>query len=258
MLAPTMLGRILRRERLLVSIVLVVVVAFCWSYLLTGAGTMQEMGGMSMPMSSWPWSITHAALMFSMWLVMMTAMMLPSAAPAILLYSHISVRSHTGSSVLPMLFALGYLLAWACFSLLADLAQFLLEWSGLLSAMMEATSTALSGALLVAAGLYQLTPLKRACLQACRSPLEFLMLHWRQGKAGALKMGIRHGAYCVACCWALMLLLFVGGVMNLAWILGIAVYVLAEKVLPGGRGIAVGGGAVLVTAGAFLLARGLL
>lgn len=258
MLAPTVLGRILQRERLLASIALVVVVALCWSYLLTGAGTMQDMGGMAMPMSLWPWTMAHAALMFLMWLVMMTAMMLPGASPAILLYSHISARSNAGPSAAPLLFALGYLAAWACFSLMAVLAQFLLEWVGLLSSMMEATSTALSGTLLVAAGFYQLTPLKRACLQACRSPLDFLMLHWQPGKAGALKMGIQHGAYCVACCWALMLLLFVGGVMNLAWILSIALYVLAEKLVPGGRRFAWAGGAVLIAAGAFFLARALL
>jgi predicted metal-binding membrane protein len=258
MLAPTLLGRMLQREWLPASIALAVVIALCWRYLLTGAGTMRDMGGMTMPMSLWPWTIAHATTLFVMWLAMMTAMMLPGASPVILLYSRICQRGGAGPSVAPMLFASGYLAAWACFSLIAVLAQFLLEWAGLLSSMMEATSTAWSGALLVAAGLYQITPLKRACLQSCRSPLEFLTLHWQAGKAGALKMGMRHGSYCVGCCWALMLLLFVGGVMNLGWIAGIAIYVLAEKLFPGGRGIAWTGGAALIAAGVFLLGRPLI
>lgn len=252
MFASLVLSRVLRREKLLVSLILVVVILLSWAYLIGGAGTMEEMGDMTMPMSTWPWTMTHAALMFSMWLVMMAAMMLPSAMPAILLYSHIRMQGDGADLAAPVLFASGYLAVWACFSLLATLAQFLLEWTGFLSSMMESTSTVLTGALLLLAGLYQLTPLKQACLRACRSPLDFMMLHWQRGRTGALKMGIRHGAYCAGCCWALMFLLFVGGVMNLAWIIGIALYVLLEKLLPGGRGIAGVAGVALIAAGTFL------
>lgn len=208
---------------------------------------------MMMPMSIWPWTMTHALLMFSMWLVMMTAMMLPSATPAILLYRYICQRSNTERVTPSVLFVLGYLTVWAGFSLGAVFIQFLLEWTGFLSSMMEATSIRLSGVLLVVAGLYQVTAWKNRCLRACRSPLDFLMLHWQGGATGALKMGIWHGAYCVACCWALMLLLFVGGVMNLVWIIGIASYVLIEKLAPGGPAIARAGGILLIAVGTFLV-----
>lgn len=245
-------SRILQRDRLLVALALAAVIVLSWLYLVTGAGTMQEMGGMSMPMSTWPWTTTHAVLMFFMWLVMMTAMMLPSATPAILFYSFIHRQGSSRSATAPLLFALGYLATWACFSVMAVLAQFLLEWVGLLTSMMEATSAFLSGVLLLSAGLYQLSPFKHACLRACRSPLDSLMLHWRAGRTGALTMGVRHGAYCAGCCWALMLLLFVGGVMNLAWITGIAVYVLVEKLMPAGRSIARAAGVALIAAGTYL------
>lgn len=248
-----MLERILRHERIVTPIALLVVTALCWAYLLTGAGTMQEMGGMDMPMSIWPWTLAHAALMFFMWLVMMAAMMLPSAAPVILLYRTISCRGSGEASVAPGLFALGYVAIWGCFSLAALLVQFLLEWIGLLSPMMESASARLSGALLIAAGIYQFTPLKQACLRLCRSPLEYLSLHWRPGKRGAFMMGARHGVYCVGCCWGLMLLLFVGGVMNLMWILGLAAFVLVEKLLPGGKWMGQAAGVLLVAAGTALL-----
>ena len=212
---------------------------------------------MTMPMSVWPWTAAHGALMFIMWLVMMTAMMLPSAAPVVLLYSTISRRSNGTTSIAPSLFALGYIVTWGCFSLAAVLTQFFLEWAGLLSPMMEATSTRLSGALLITAGLYQFTALKHSCLRLCRSPLEFLMSRWRSGKLGAFEMGVRHGIYCVACCWGLMLLLFVGGVMNLMWVVGLALYVLVEKLVPGGQRIGHAAGVLLVGTGIVLLATSL-
>jgi predicted metal-binding membrane protein len=128
---------------------------------------------------------------------------------------------------------MGYLAVWSLFSVGAVVLQFLLERAALLSPMMESTSIVLAGAILIMAGLYQWTPLKSSCLTQCQSPLDFVMANWRSGRAGAFQMGFRHGIYCVGCCWVLMLLLFVGGVMNLAWIAGLAVYVLVEKVLPG-------------------------
>jgi predicted metal-binding membrane protein len=250
---PGVLASVLRHEQRAVTICLLAVTLLSWSYLLAGAGTMQEMGGMSMPMSTWPWSTTHAWLMLVMWLVMMVAMMLPSAAPVILLYSTICRASPSARRSAPGFFTLGYLAVWSCFSIAALLAQFLLEWSSLLSPMMESASVTLSGVLLIAAGIYQFTPLKRNCLALCRSPLEFLMSRWRPGRRGAFMMGARHGLYCLACCWSVMLLLFVGGLMNLLWIIGIAVFVLLEKLLPGGQRLGQAIGAALVVAGAALL-----
>lgn len=155
--------------------------------------------------------------MFFMWLVMMAAMMLPSAAPVILLYTTIARRSASAGSApfAPSLFVLGYLAIWSVFSLAAVLAQFFLEWTTLLSPMMESSSAVLSGILLIGAGIYQFTPLKHSCLRLCRSPLDFLTSHWRSGNRGAFVMGVRHGIYCLGYCWGLMLLLFVGGIMNL-------------------------------------------
>src|SRR3569832_2695298 len=161
---------------------------------------MQDKGGMAMPMSISPWPTATAQLKKFNRLEMMTAMMLPSASPVILLYGTIARRGAAGMAAAPAIFALGYLAAWGGYSLAALLAQCLLEWTQLLSPMMEAASGVRSGALLSAAGLYQLTPLKRACLNSCRSPLEFLSTHWRPGKRGAFLMGARHGVYCVGCC----------------------------------------------------------
>jgi predicted metal-binding membrane protein len=227
--------RILRHERALLVAAVSLVIALSWAYLLLGAGTMEEMDGMLMPMSAGPWTLAHALLMLCMWVVMMVAMMLPSAMPMMLFYSTIARRQSTTSGFTSRvsLFAVGYLAVWSLFSVGAVVLQFLLERAALLSSMMESTSIVLAGAILIMAGLYQWTPLKSSCLTQCQSPLDFVMANWRSGRAGAFQMGFRHGIYCVGCCWVLMLLLFVGGVMNLAWIAGLAVYVLVEKALPG-------------------------
>lgn len=227
---------------------LLAVIGLSWAYLLTGAGTMQEMGDMLMPMSSGPWDLGHALVMLAMWAVMMAAMMLPSAAPMILLYGTIargrSARGEevTGSAV----FTAGYIVVWAAFSLAAVALQFGPEATALLSPMMESTSMVFAAALLVATSVYQWTPLKQACLKRCRSPLEFVLTQWREGRRGAFVMGTRHGAYCVGCCWMLMLLLFVGGVMNLVWIAGLAAYVLVEKLAPAGHWVGRATGLLLI------------
>jgi predicted metal-binding membrane protein len=248
---------VLRHDRLLVVSALLVVVALSWTYLYlltgTGAGMLQEMGAMLMPMSMSmepaPWTLPHAVLVFAMWAVMMAAMMLPSAAPMILLYGTIA-RNRAGELMTASGgFTLGYITVWATFSLVAVALQFGLEQAALLSSMMKTTSTALAGAVLIAAGLYQWTPLKQFCLRHCRSPLEFMTTHWRAGVRGAFLMGFQHGAYCVGCCWLLMLLLFVGGVMNFAWIGGIALFILIEKLAPAGHWIGRGAGALLVAWG---------
>ncbi len=150
-------------------------------------------------------------------------------------------------------FLAGYLLAWGGFSLAAVALQRLLEQTELLSAMMHSTSALLGGGLLIVAGLWQLTPLKHACLRHCRSPVTYISSHWRRGRLGALRMGIGHGGFCLGCCWFLMVLLFYGGVMNLYWIIGLAVYVLIEKTLPVGQRLAVLIGPALVAWGAVLI-----
>jgi predicted metal-binding membrane protein len=247
---------LLRRDRLFVAIGLTAVVALAWLYLVTGAGIDTDMADMSMDMPM-PWSPSYAALMFVMWWVMMIAMMVPSAASMVLLFAAIKRKQTTAISpfVEAWVFLAGYLLLWAGFSLVAALAQWELERVGLMSMAMESTSAVFGGAILVAAGLYQFTPIKNSCLRYCQSPVLFLSRHWRPGAAGALRMGLQHGSYCVGCCWFLMALLFVSGMMNLVWITGIALYVASEKLLPLGQWFGRVAGVGLIGSGAIVLAR---
>jgi predicted metal-binding membrane protein len=186
---------------------------------------------------------------------MMVAMMLPSAAPMILLYAAVNRKAHErGAPFVPTgVFAVGYLATWGVFSLLAVTLQWGLERTALLSSMMASTSLVLGGLLLIAAGAWQLTPLKHACLKHCRSPLHFLSHHWRKGRGGAFRMGVEHGAFCLGCCWFLMGLLFYGGVMNLYWIVGLAAYVLLEKTVPAGHWLGSAAGVGLIAWGGVLL-----
>jgi predicted metal-binding membrane protein len=190
-----------------------------------------------MLMDAAEWTPTYAVLVFLMWWVMMTAMMLPSAVPTLLLYA--AVRRRGGGSADPVvmtaIFLLGYLAVWALFSLLATALQGALEYIGVVSGMLSVSNRALGGLILLAAALYQFTPIKQACLTQCRNPVRFITDAHGAGLAGAFRRGIRHGTYCVGCCAVLMLLLFFGGIMNLFWIAGLGVYVLLEKLLPWGR-----------------------
>jgi predicted metal-binding membrane protein len=202
------------------------------------------------------WGAVDYWLMFVMWSVMMAAMMTPSASPMVLTYTRMTrqrqadLKPVTGTAV----FFFGYLLIWTAFSGAATVAQGGLHAATLLSPMMETTSPVLGGIILIAAGVFQFTPLKYACLSHCRTPLGYFMTEWREGKWGPLVMGIRHGAFCVGCCWLMMALMFVAGVMNLFWIALISVYVLAEKVLPGGHKISWGIGALMVGWGVWMIA----
>jgi len=228
-----LIERLARRDRRVVAGGLLLITLLAWWYLLAGAG--MDMGEMDMDMPM-PWSGGYAVLVFFMWWIMMVAMMVPSAAPMILLFALVnrSNRAAGAPAVSVTLFALGYLAAWGGFSLLATAAHWLLDQSGFLSPGMASKSQLLGGLLLVMAGIYQMTPWKHACLRHCRGPMDFITRYWRPGPAGALQMGLRHGALCVGCCWVVMGLLFYGGVMNLFWIVGIAVLVLLEKLLPAG------------------------
>jgi predicted metal-binding membrane protein len=227
--------RALRRDRLLVALSLAGVVGLAWLYLWRAAMSMHGEHGASTAMAAmWPLELF---LTFAMWVVMMAGMMLPSATPTVMVYASMVGKNAERGNVLPAawIFASGYFLVWTLFSLFAALLQAALQHAGLLTDMMESVSSRLTGVLLLAAGLYQLTPVKDTCLGKCRDPVRFFMLHWRPGAAGALRMGITHGAYCVGCCWVLMLLLFAVGVMNLAWVAVVAAFVLLEKILPAGR-----------------------
>jgi predicted metal-binding membrane protein len=240
----TALERVLRRDRVILVAALAMVVAIAWVWVVVGAGTgMSTIGmtrrsgmpqGTSMIMEPAVWNLGYAGLMFAMWWVMMVAMMLPSATPMLLLFARVNrqQRARERPYVPTGVFAAGYLLAWGGFSVLATALQWALEQAGLSSPMMVTTSYWLGGGILLAAGLWQLTPIKAVCLRHCRSPLGFLMQGWRPDRVGALRMGLEHGTYCLGCCWFLMGLLFFGGIMNLFWIAGLAGFVLLEKTIP--------------------------
>jgi predicted metal-binding membrane protein len=250
----TTVERAIVRERWIVIGSLGLLTAACWAWIVPMADDMY--GGMTGP-SAWmmttAWDAPHLALLFAMWTAMMTGMMLPSAAPTLLIYGMVARRDDAaGAAMRVHLFAGGYLIAWTAFSAVATGGQRLLASTGVLSPMMEAQAPLAAGAMLVVAGLYQLTPLKRACLSACQSPAAFLVKHWRAGRAGALRLGLVHGWYCLGCCWALMLLLFAFGVMNLGVIVGLTAFLLLEKLMPpraqGGRF----SGALLVGLGLYI------
>jgi predicted metal-binding membrane protein len=220
-----------------------------------------DMPGMDMPgmgsMSTEPriWGPAIWALMIAMWWIMMIAMMSPSAAPAVLLYArvhrHALAQGQNQDKLAPTgVFVAGYLLVWLAFSVAAAALYWLLEREAIVSATtMGSQSRWLSGAVLITSGLYQLSPFKNACLSHCRAPAEFLSRHWRPGALGALRAGVLHGTYCVGCCWMLMALLFVGGVMNLVWIAALAILVLVEKLFPAGHWIGRAAGIVLIVWG---------
>jgi predicted metal-binding membrane protein len=222
------------RERVVVVVALGSLTLLAWIYLVARAG---EMGGDGMSMQTagiQPWTAADFLLTFLMWVVMMVGMMVPSAMPATLLHAGVARKARADGTIIAptMAFVGGYLLVWALFCIAATAVQGWLESLALLSPTMVSTSPFLGAGLLTLAGAYQLTPAKRACLSHCRSPVHFLSQHWHPGVAGTVRTGMAHGLYCLGCCWALMLLLFVGGVMNLLWVAAIAFFVLVEK-LPG-------------------------
>jgi predicted metal-binding membrane protein len=223
------------RDRWLIGGALAVAVALSWAWIVPMAHDMYgAMSGSASWMMPAAWDARHDLLLLAMWIVMMVGMMLPSAAPTLLIYAAVVRRTPQGNDIAARvyLFAAGYLVVWTVFSLLATVLQRLLAEGLLLSPMMELESPLVGGALLIIAGVYQLTPLKRSCLGSCHSPAAFIASYWRPGRVGAWRMGLAHGRYCLGCCWALMLLLFVGGVMNLLWIAAITVFVLVEKLAP--------------------------
>ena len=255
----------LRRDRAIVAAALFVLAGLAWAHILWLATDMDmrgmpemDMPGMAMAPGYAAWSLSHALFVFVMWSVMMVGMMTPSVAPMVLIYAQVARQAHVlGRAFAPAgWFAAGYLLAWVSFAALATSAQYGFESAALLSPLMMSTSRYFAGAILLLAGIYQLTPLKNTCLVQCRAPLRFVQNHggFKPGIGGSLHLGLLHGLYCIGCCWALMALLFVGGVMNVLWIAALAIVVLAEKILPGGTWLARFGAIVAIAAGAWMLA----
>ena len=257
---------VLRREDLAVLGALLTLVLLAWIAVLLGAGTGMDptaMSGWFMPLGlpaslSAEWTLSYWLIAFFMWATMMVAMMLPSASPMVLLYARVArqaerQRRMNNASAKIAAFASAYLGLWILFSALATALQWGLEHAGVMSAMMSSRVAPLSGALLTAAGLYQLTPLKAVCLKHCRAPAQFIAAHWRRGVGGAWRMGLAHGLYCIGCCAVLMLLLFVGGVMNLVWIAALTLFVAIEKLAPFGERAAKAIAALLVAGGVLLI-----
>lgn len=274
--ATPSLERLLRRDSAITVVGLLVLCVLTWVYIVAGAGlgmsawdmttlalfpqqhdagSSTEAGAMT-PMT---WGPKYWVLMVGMWWTMMIAMMTPSAAPTILLYAHVRrnalTQGQTQASPAPIAtFAAGYFLTWLVFSIAAAALHQTLQRAGIISAMTMGSQVPwVSATALIVTGLYQLSPLKNACLSHCRAPAAFLSRHWRPGAVGALRVGMMHGAYCIGCCWMLMALLFVGGVMNLAWIAALSLLVLAEKVLAAGRWVGRAAGIVLIAWGAAIL-----
>jgi len=274
------LETVIRRDRALTAAALVALAGMAWVWVVriatpAGAGaasvTMQGMhampgmetgatAGLPAVPGMESGAMPGVAWLTGMWAVMMVAMMLPSATPTILLFGNVTRRRQLeGRPAVPVaVFTLGYLAVWVFYAIVAGVAQWELHRLALLSPSMAAASPVLAGGLLIAAGLYQLLPLKGACLSHCRSPLHFFSTEWREGVGGALAMGMRHGTYCVGCCWLLMALLFVAGVMNLLWVAVIAGFVLVEKLIPRGDWLGRLGGLALIVWGAWVLTARLL
>ena len=270
MARPSALELVFRRDRWFLAGGLGLVITLSWAWLFAGAGmgmsgiemtrmSIGEAAFMDMPMMRpAQWSISYAVLIFSMWWIMMIAMMLPSATPVILLAAALNRKAAPGHEPYGNsgAFTLGYLAGWGVFSLVAVAAQWGLAEFGWLSDMLVINSAYLAGCVLVAAGLWQFTPLKRSCLRHCRSPVQFLTQTRRPNNTGAMIMGLQHGLFCVGCCWFLMLLLFVGGVMNLYWIAGLTLYIWLEKGLPSRYRISQLAGIALMLGGLGILLAG--
>ena len=258
--APSPVPAASRRDRALIAscIVLITGLAWAWLVLLNRHMTSSiEADGMMAAMGmvlNHPWGASELLLTFVMWSVMMVGMMALSALPVLLLFAGMQAQ-RANRGVVPALpsFGLGYLVVWLAFSACATAAQWALHERALLSSAMATTSTIFAGVTLVMAGVYQLTPLKTGCLARCQSPLGFLMSNWREGSSGAFLMGFRHGIFCLGCCWALMAVLFVVGVMNLAWVGVLTLFILVERIVPTGDRVSRVGGAILIGLGAVLL-----
>ncbi len=242
------------RDHAAILLALIGLAAISWLYIYLQMSPMDEM---AMPVAFSPWTAADFALNIAIWWVMMPGMMLPSAAPMILTFATVNRRKRTrGQPFVPTaVFTTGYLIAWGLFGIAATVADWGLEQTALMSPMTQRLSPALGAAVVIVAGVYQLTPFKYVCLTNCRSPVDFVLNHWRDGAVGALRMGFEHGLYCLGCCWFLMALLFAAGTMSLLWMAAITVFVLVEKLFPAGQWIARVSGLVMMAFGLYLLSR---
>src|SRR5260370_27578577 len=242
------------RDHVAILLALVGLAAISWLYIYVQMSPMDEI---AMPVAFSHWTAADFALKVASWWVRMPAIMLPSAAPMILTFATVSRRKRTrGRPFVPTaVFTTGYLTAWGLFGIAATLADWGLEQTALMSPMTQRLTPALGAALIVVAGVYQLTPFKYVCLTHCRSPFDFVLNHWRDGAVGALRMGFEHGLYCLGCCWFLMALLFASRTLSLLWMAAITAFVLAEKLFPAGQWIARGSGLVMMAVGLYLLSR---
>jgi len=253
----TLVESALLHQRGTLAVVLIGLPLACWLWVFAMA---RDMYGSMMGPAAWmmtaTWDAPYLLLLWAMWAAMMAAMMMPSAAPFVLLFARAATqRPGAGGTTRTYALAGGYVLVWVLFSAGATALQWALATSGLLTPMMEPSTALTAGVLLAIAGLYQLTPLKSACLRSCRSPLAFMSTHWREGVRGALQMGAENGIYCLGCCWALMLLLFAGGVMNLFVVLTLTAWVAVEKLAPFGEQSARISGALLLVAAVWVFVR---
>lgn len=258
MKTSTTLEAALKKDRLILIIALILLCAISWYYIIYLYNQMYPMNMdaflFAMPMSP-EWTLVDFALLFLMWFVMMIAMMIPSVAPLILIFSMVNRKSkQTANPFVPSHYLLaGYLIIWAIFSLLATVLQWLFQNLNWLNPDMVVTNKTVGGIILILAGVFQFTPLKRQCLKYCQTPVSFIHTHWKEGRAGALQMGIKNGMYCLGCCWVLMLLLFVSGIMNLLWIVLISLFVLIEKLFPRFKLVSWLAGAALILYGVWVM-----
>ncbi len=248
--------RLPARRRLLTLAEVGVLTVLAWIYLIRMPMTPADLGSIAARLASpMPPQLVDAWLTFMMWAVMMVAMMLPTASPMILMHARIAQGREGTRALATRMFAAGYVVMWIAFSAAATALQIALHAASIISGASIATPVA-GAAILIAAGIYQLTPLKQACLGQCQSPLAFFMTRWRDGAGGAFRLGLEHGVFCVGCCWMLMALLFIAGVMNLAWVAAISAFVLLEKITPYPRALANVAGVMLIVWGIVLGVRG--
>ncbi|MBV8507201.1 MAG: DUF2182 domain-containing protein [Alphaproteobacteria bacterium] len=242
-------------HRVAIWLALAGVTALSWLYVHRQMDAMEGMADIAMPAIFTPWTASDFALNMAIWWAMMPGMMLPSAAPMILTFATVNLgKRQRGQAFVPtMVFTSGYLIAWALFGIFATFADWGLERAALISPATGRLAPVLGAIVVIAAGIYQLTPLKSVCLTHCRSPFDFVLNHWRDGARGAMRMGMEHGVYCLGCCWFLMALLFAAGIMSLLWMAAITVFVFVEKVFPAGQWIARAGGVAMLGFGIYLI-----
>ena len=250
-------GKLPWHDRAVIVAALAGLTLIAWFYTWHQVRAMTGVEDMAMPTEFGPWTLSDVSLNIVIWWVMMIGMMVPSATPMILIFAAVNRSKRTrGKPFVPTaVFVAGYLVAWGVFGLAATVAEWALEQAALISPETQRVGPGLGAGIIIAAGIYQLAPLKNACLAHCRTPLDFVLNHWRDGAPGALRMGLEHGFYCLGCCWVLMALLFALGVMNLLWMAMLTAFVLVEKLFPAGQSIARVSGVVMIGFGALLLAQ---